>query len=62
MGTLDNLNVEELLKKQEKCPWLIIITQLMDYDISVDCPYESWARAWVKKQIESELDKNSGLI
>jgi len=34
----------------------------MGYDISVDCPYESWARAWVKKQIESELDKNSGLI
>ena len=62
MGILDKLNLDALLSNQEKCPWLVIITQLMDYDVSIDCPHERRVKKWLRAQIESERDKDSGLI
>ena len=62
MGILEKLNIEALLANQEKCPWLVIITQLMDYDVPIDCKYERRVKAWLREQIESERDKDSGLI
>ena len=34
--------------QDNECPWLAIITKLMEYDLPVPCPYERWARAWLK--------------
>ena len=62
MGILDKLNLEALLGNQEKCPWLVILTQLMDYDIPIDCDDEKRVKKWLREQIESERDKDSGLI
>ena len=62
MGILDKLNLEALLANQQKCPWLIIITQLMDYDIPIDCKHEKRVKKWLREQIESERDLDSGLL
>ena len=62
MRKLDKLNIEKLLKSPDKCPWMVIITQFMEYDIPDDCPFQKWVRAWIKKNEDYELDKNSGLI
>ena len=62
MGILDKLNLEALLGNQEKCPYRVIEKCLMDYDIPIDCDDEIRVKKWLREQIESERDKDSGLI
>lgn len=62
MDGLDGIDVEKFLNCPEKCVARIILTQLMEYKVSVDCPIEAWVRSWIKKNAEHELDRNSGLL
>jgi hypothetical protein len=62
MDGLDGIDIEKFLNNVKKCDARIIITQLMEYGIPIDCPLEKWARKWLLENKERELDRNSGLI
>ena len=65
MMDLENLTTEKiqkLLDCQEKCVWRIIITQLMQYALPIDCPREKMARSWLRKFIEDQTDRESALL
>ena len=61
MDMYEQLDIEQLIKtQQEKCRWRVIVKTFMEYDIPVECPLERWVRAYFKKLMNSEMDKEAG--
>ena len=62
MDHLDRVNIEKLLSDPTECDYRIIIREFFEYKVPLKCPMRAMVKAFFDKLIESEKDKNSGLI
>jgi len=48
MEQLDKLNVEQMVKDEDKCPYRIMLKEYFQYDIPVDCQYKKMLKTYFR--------------
>ena len=48
MEQLDKLNVEQMVKDEDKCPYRIMLKEYFQYDIPVDCQYRKMLKTYFR--------------
>ena len=62
MDISDKLKTEQKINDPKKCDKLILLRDLFNFEISVDCPLDKILKVLYAKHKYDQQDKESGLI